>query len=86
MPPQVLISDRVVKNVEDARYALRQILASRTTEQVAHTVYGLVQGAGEYLDHARAARSWETRLSRTLLRSEPLKARALKLAREVAAN
>jgi hypothetical protein len=42
-----------------------------------------VQAAGEYLDHVRTARSWETRLNRTLIRPEPLKHRALALAREV---
>jgi hypothetical protein len=31
----------------------------------------------------RTARSWETRLNRTLIRPEPLKHRALSLAREV---
>lgn len=86
LPPDGLVSDRVAKNVEEARAAVRAILASRTTEAVADSAYGLVQAAGEYLDHVRTARTWETRLGRTLLRPEPLKARALKLAREVAAN
>jgi hypothetical protein len=36
-----------------------------------------------YLDHARGARSWETRLGRTLIRPEPLKAKALALVRAV---
>ena len=66
-----------------ARAALRMIFESKTTEQVAHTAYGLVQAAGEYLDHVRSARSWETRLNRSLIRPEPLKHRALSLAREV---
>ena len=38
----------------------------------------------EYSDHVRTARTWESRLNRTMLRQEPLKARALTLAREVA--
>src|SRR5205823_5385556 len=63
--------------------ALRMIFESKTTEQVADTGYGLVQAAGEYLDHVRTARSWETRLNRTLIRPEPLKHRALSLVREV---
>ena len=46
--------------------------------------YGLMQAAGEYLDHVRTARSWETRLNRTLIRPEPLKHRALSLIRELA--
>jgi phage/plasmid-like protein (TIGR03299 family) len=83
MPPQGLITDRVARNVEEARQALRLIFESKTTGQVAGTAYGLMQAAGEYLDHVRTARSWETRLNRTLIRPEPLKHRALSLIREV---
>jgi phage/plasmid-like protein (TIGR03299 family) len=86
LPPQGLITDRVARNVEEARAALRLIFESKTTEQVAGTAYGLMQAAGEYLDHVRTARSWETRLNRTLIRPEPLKHRALSLIREVAAT
>jgi phage/plasmid-like protein (TIGR03299 family) len=84
LPPQGLITDRVARNVEEARQALRLIFESKTTEHVAGTAYGLMQAAGEYLDHVRTARSWETRLNRTLIRPEPLKHRALSLIREVA--
>jgi phage/plasmid-like protein (TIGR03299 family) len=84
MPPDGLVTDRVVRNVDDARQALRDILASPTTAPVAHTAYGLVQAAGEYLDHVRRSRSWETKLNRTLIRPEPLKAKALGLVREIA--
>ena len=52
-PPEGLITDRVARNVDEARAALRMIFESKTTEQVAHTAYGLVQAAGEYLDHVR---------------------------------
>jgi phage/plasmid-like protein (TIGR03299 family) len=85
MPPQGLVTDRVARNVEEARAALRLIFESKTTENVAGTAYGLVQAAGEYLDHVRTARSWETRLNRTLIRPEPLKHRALSLVREITA-
>jgi phage/plasmid-like protein (TIGR03299 family) len=83
MPPAGLVTDRVARNVEEARQALRLIFESKTTEQVAGTAYGLMQAAGEYLDHVRGARSWETRLNRTLIRPEPLKHRAMSLIREV---
>ena len=82
-PPEGLITDRVARNVDEARNALRLLFDSATSEQIAGTAYGLVQAAGEYLDHVRTARSWETRLNRTLIRPEPLKHRALSLAREV---
>jgi phage/plasmid-like protein (TIGR03299 family) len=83
MPPQGLVTDRVARNVEEARNALRLLFQSTTNEQIAGTAYGLVQAAGEYLDHVRTARSWETRLNRTLIRPEPLKHRALSLVREI---
>jgi phage/plasmid-like protein (TIGR03299 family) len=82
-PPEGLITDRVARNIGEARQALRMIFQSATTEQVSGTAYGLVQAAGEYLDHVRTARSWETRLNRTLIRPEPLKHRALSLARDI---
>jgi phage/plasmid-like protein (TIGR03299 family) len=83
-PPQGLITDRVARNVEEARNALRLLFQSATNEEIAGTAYGLVQASGEYLDHVRTARSWETRLNRTLIRPEPLKHRALRLIREIA--
>ena len=82
-PPEGLITDRVARNVDEARAALRMIFETKTTEHVADTAYGLVQAAGEYLDHVRTARTWETRLNRTLIRPEPLKHRALALARDI---
>lgn len=82
-PPDGLTTDRVVGNIEQARQAVRNILASPTCEGIADTAYGLVQAAGEYLDHVRKAKSWETRLGRTLINPEPLKAKALGLVREV---
>jgi phage/plasmid-like protein (TIGR03299 family) len=82
-PPDGLITDRVARNVDEARTALRLIFGTPTTLPVAHTAYGLVQAAGEYLDHVRTARSWETRLNRTLIRPEPLKHRALQLTRDI---
>lgn len=79
MPPAGLVSDRVVANVETARNAVRAILKSETTEPIAHTAYGLLQAAGEYADHVRTARTWETRLGRSLLKHEPLKRRAINI-------
>lgn len=83
MPPEGLISDRVAHNVQEARAAVRSILGSETCEGIRDNAFGLVQAAGEYLDHKRRARSDATLFGRQLLRPEPLKARAVKLAREV---
>jgi phage/plasmid-like protein (TIGR03299 family) len=82
-PPEGLVTDRVMNNIEAARTSLRNIFSTITTEGVADTAYGVVQAAGEYLDHVRTARTWETRLNRTLMRPEPLKAKALSLVREI---
>jgi phage/plasmid-like protein (TIGR03299 family) len=84
-PPDGMASDRVLRNVEASRDKLRTILASQTVAGagIGGTAYGLVQGAGEYLDHARTAKTWETRLNRSILRPEPLKAKALGIVREL---
>jgi len=85
MPPETLITDRVARNVEEARKAVRGILAGPTTANLDGTAYKLVQAGVEYLDYVRKARSWETRLNRTLMRPEPMKARTLTLVREIVA-
>ncbi len=85
-PPEGIISDRVARNISEARAAVQGFLDSPTVEGsgIRGTAYGLVQAAGEYLDHARRANTWETRLNRSLLSHSPLKAKAAVLAREVA--
>lgn len=87
-PPAGLATERVLANVEASRDKLRAILASPTVEGagIRGTGYGLVQAAGEYLDHAREARSWETKMNRTLLRPETIKAHAVKIVREITAD
>lgn len=84
MPVAQVVSDRVVNNVETARKAIRDILASPTCEGITGTAYGCVQAAGEYLDHLRTYKTYSSYVNRTLLSSEPLKARATKLALQVA--
>lgn len=85
MPEADVVSDRVSKNIEQARQAVRTILDGPTTEHISHTAFGLVSAAGEYLDHYRKCQSRETYFSRQLLNPEKFKGRAVKLAREVAA-
>jgi phage/plasmid-like protein (TIGR03299 family) len=82
-PPTGIISDRVMGNIEQARAHIRACLYSSTTNEVSHTAYGLVQAAGEYADHIKTARSWETRLNRSLLSVDDTKKRAAKIARQV---
>lgn len=80
LPAAQIVSDRVVNNVEQARQSIRLILESETTKPVADTAYGLVQAAGEYLDHVRKYRSSDTLLGRQLLKPQALKTRATNLA------
>jgi phage/plasmid-like protein (TIGR03299 family) len=83
VPTPEVASDRVIANVEQVRDEIRTILASETTRDTAHTAYGLTAAAIEWLDHDRTYRSEETKFSRSI-RREPLKAKAEKIAREVA--
>jgi hypothetical protein len=75
----------VANNIQEARDAVWQCLYSKTiNEEIRGTGYALVQAAGEYLDHLRGWKNRETYLGRTMLKPEPLKARAVKLVRELA--
>ncbi len=79
-----VVSDRVRNNVEKARSIFKSLyLDSPTTEAHRGTALGLIDASVEYLDHVRGYRNSDTYMGRTLLRSEPLKARATMLAREV---
>jgi phage/plasmid-like protein (TIGR03299 family) len=57
--------------------------SSPTTDGIRGTAYGLVQTAGEYLDHLRPVRNSDTYLARTLFNSEPIKGNAVRLVREL---
>jgi phage/plasmid-like protein (TIGR03299 family) len=84
MPPEALISDRVVENVETARRAVRNLFTGPTIPE-AHklTAYGLRLAGVEYLDHLRGYRSKDTYVGRQLLRDEPAKVKLAALIREV---
>lgn len=82
-PPEGLISQRVQNNVEEARTTMRVILAGPTSEGIAGSAFGLVQAAGEYLDHYRSFRTQDSYYARQLLRPEPLKAKAAQIVREL---
>jgi phage/plasmid-like protein (TIGR03299 family) len=78
------ISDRVAANIEGARNAFRHIYSdSITCETVKGTAWGVVQASTEYLDHVRAFRSQDTYLGRSILKPEPVKAKALGIAGEI---
>lgn len=79
------ITDRQASNVLLNRSTLQHILENSVTlDGIRDSAYGLVQGAGEWLDHYRSYRSQDAYVGRTLLRPEPDKIRAVKLAVEAA--
>lgn len=83
-PPAEIVSDRVRGNIDRARKVFSHLyLDSVTTEAHRGTALGLIDASVEYLDHVRGYRNRDTLLGRTLLRTEPMKARALTLVREV---
>lgn len=77
-------SDRVHGNVENARTLFKHLYNdSITTESIRGTAFGLLHASTEYLDHARAYRSQDSYMGRSILRAEPAKARAMNIIREV---
>lgn len=75
------MSDRQMDAVERRRGQVREILKSPTCEGVENTAYGFVQAVDEWCDHVRPAHSNETRASRALMTAQPLKSKAVALAR-----
>lgn len=76
-------SERTIEDRRARQAGWRALYESRTGEGIAGTAYGVVQATGEMLDHVRSYRSEDTYLTRTLITPETIKARAVKLAREV---
>lgn len=86
-PPGDDVKDpkRAWRNVTDRRDTFWGILNGPTCEGIAGTAYGLVQAAGEYLDHERGYRTRDSYTGRTLLAMEQGKVRAHRLALQLAA-
>lgn len=83
-PPQIYMSDRVKKNIDEARLKLAMLFDSSTIpEGHKETGYGLLCAGVEYLDHVRSYQSMDTYVGRTLLKEEPLKKRLVPIIREV---
>lgn len=82
-PPPSTASDRVMHNVEEARLQWRGIYTGQTTEALRGTRWGLVQASVEYLQHARRARSEESRFQRAYLDRNRLVQDAVRIAQEV---
>jgi len=72
------------RKVFTALYEGTTAASALTMEGITGNGYGLVQAAGEYLDHLRPYRTPDTYLARTLLRPESIKGGVVKLVRELA--
>lgn len=83
MPPDALVSDRVVANVEEARSAVMSFYQSASCASIAGTTWGLVQAVGEYLDHGREYRTKESYVGRSLLKPEKGKNKAMQLIHKI---
>lgn len=82
-PAAEIVSERVRNNVDTARNKFRELYGSVTCTAHHGTALGVVDAAVEYLDHVREFRNSDTLMGRTLLRPEPLKAKAVSLVREL---
>lgn len=83
-PPAGITTERVQANIDADRAKFLHILRESATNQpLQHTGLGLVNAAVEYLDHVRGFRNRETYMGRQILTAEPLKAKAVKLVREL---
>lgn len=81
MPPAA--TDRSAANVDEARAMVKKFYHSASCASIAGTAWGLIQATGEYLDHGRTFRTADTYVSRTMLKPEDGKRKALNLIEEL---
>lgn len=83
-PPAGITTPRVQANIDQDRARFLMVLnESATNCAMAHNGLGLVNAAVEYLDHVRGFRNQDTYMGRQILTAEPLKAKAVRLVREL---
>lgn len=83
-PADGVISDRVKANIErDRGKFLHTLNNSLTNSAMASNGLGLFNASVEYLDHVRGFNNRSTYMGRQILSAEPMKAKALKLIREL---
>lgn len=83
LPTSSDMTDAQVKGAYAARDAVKALLTSGTNEHIADNAYGLLMASTEYADHVRAYRSDDSLVARQF-RKEPLKARAVRVACDIA--
>ena len=83
VPMPTVPTDRAANNVREARNAIKKYYHSASCASIAGTAWGAIMAAGEYLDHGRTYRTKETYVSRTMLKPEDGKHKAMKLVQEL---
>lgn len=83
-PLDPMTSDRVKRNIEEARDQWREVYASVTCEGITGTAWGLLQASSEWSEHIRRANSNESRFRRAVLDRNEIIASVTSLAREAA--
>lgn len=79
------MTERQRDGVAASRGSIKHLLEySPTLDRIRNTGYGLTMAATEWSDHIRPHRSFDSYVSRQLLRNEPQKAKAFRIVREMA--
>lgn len=84
-PLTAMTSERVKRNIDEARSEFMGVYRGETLEGVTGTAYGLVHAASEWTEHIRRAHTDESRFKRAVLDRNGVLGQAVKIAREVAA-
>jgi phage/plasmid-like protein (TIGR03299 family) len=82
-PEAQMTSDRVKRNIEEARGQWWEVYRSVTCEGITGTAWGLVQAASEYSEHVRRANNAVTRFRRAVLDPNKVLADAKEIALSV---
>lgn len=83
-PPAGVVTDRVRANVaKDREKFMHTLNNSLTNSAMSGNALGLVNASIEYLDHVRGFQNRSTYMGRHILSAEPLKAKAVRLVREL---
>lgn len=84
LPTATDMGDRQLVNNKRAKEAIRSILLSSTCTDIAQTGYGLVMASTEWADHVRQVHTDSSYVNRQLMRKEPMKARSVRLVKQMA--
>lgn len=82
---EIQISERVQKNIDIARFNVKNLLDNSVTIPEYHrrTAYGMWSAGVEYLDHLRNYRSPETLFKRTMLPTDSTKTKMMDLVKNI---